>query len=48
MKSRGDFWALMFLVVALANGVFYFTSGWTTNIISQVKRCAESAYEEWH
>ncbi|KAF7183724.1 hypothetical protein CNMCM7691_004074 [Aspergillus felis] len=32
---RGDFWALMFFVVALANFFLYFTLGWTVNIIIQ-------------
>lgn len=36
MKSRGDFWSLMFFVVALANLVIYFVVGWFTTIISQV------------
>jgi hypothetical protein len=33
---RGDFWALMFFVVAIANFFLYFVIGWTVNIIIQV------------
>lgn len=36
IRSRGDFWALMFFVVALANLVIYFVVGWVTTVISQV------------
>ncbi|EEQ28875.1 multidrug resistance protein 1 [Microsporum canis CBS 113480] len=32
---RGDFWALMFFVIALANFFVYFVVGWTANIIIQ-------------
>ncbi|RYP20120.1 hypothetical protein DL765_002962 [Monosporascus sp. GIB2] len=32
---RGDFWALMFFVVALANFFLYFVLGWLANIIIQ-------------
>ncbi|KAF7114780.1 hypothetical protein CNMCM5793_000319 [Aspergillus hiratsukae] len=32
---RGDFWALMFFVVALANFFLYFVLGWTVNVIIQ-------------
>ncbi|RHZ55587.1 hypothetical protein CDV55_103963 [Aspergillus turcosus] len=32
---RGDFWALMFFVVALANFFLYLVLGWTANIIIQ-------------
>lgn len=33
--SEGDFWALMFFVVAIANFFFYFVLGVTCNMISQ-------------
>lgn len=33
---RGDFWALMFFVVALANLFIYFLLGWMANVIIQV------------
>ena len=33
--SEGDFWSLMFFVVAIANWFFYFSLGVTCNIISQ-------------
>ncbi|RYP32537.1 hypothetical protein DL767_005149 [Monosporascus sp. MG133] len=32
---RGDFWALMFFVVALANFFLYFVLGWMANVIIQ-------------
>ncbi|RYP09620.1 hypothetical protein DL764_001162 [Monosporascus ibericus] len=32
---RGDFWALMFFVVALANFFLYFVMGWLANVIIQ-------------
>lgn len=36
--SQGNFWALMFFVVALANLVLYFILGWTINLIIQVSQ----------
>jgi ATP-binding cassette, subfamily B (MDR/TAP), member 1 len=36
MTSRGDFFALMFFVVALGNLVAYAVLGWYANIVSQV------------
>lgn len=33
---EGDFWALMFFVVGIANLVIYFSIGVTCNIINQV------------
>ncbi|KAF7553108.1 hypothetical protein G7Z17_g3861 [Cylindrodendrum hubeiense] len=33
--ARGDFWALMFFVVALANFFLYFILGWSANFIIQ-------------
>lgn len=33
--SEGDFWSLMFFVVAIANWFLYFSLGWTCNVISQ-------------
>ncbi|KAF2164599.1 hypothetical protein M409DRAFT_24994 [Zasmidium cellare ATCC 36951] len=35
IRSRGDFWALMFFIIALANLVIYFIVGWSTTVISQ-------------
>ncbi|KAL9091601.1 MAG: hypothetical protein Q9159_001339 [Coniocarpon cinnabarinum] len=35
MISRGNFWALMFFVVAIANLFLYFILGWIVNIIIQ-------------
>jgi uncharacterized membrane protein YhaH (DUF805 family) len=35
--SRGDFWALMFFVVALADLVIYFAMATVCNIMSQVR-----------
>lgn len=34
--SQGDFWALMFFVVALANLALYFAMAMSCNTISQV------------
>lgn len=36
MVKRGDFFALMFFIVAIGNLFVYFTVGWFANIISQV------------
>jgi len=36
MTSRGDFWALMFFVVALVNGIGYAVFGWYCNVVAQV------------
>lgn len=33
--TQGDFWALMFFVIALANLVIYAVLGWTANVICQ-------------
>lgn len=46
IRSRGDFWALMFFVVALANLVIYFVVGWVTAIISQVSMKAMPRLDE--
>ena len=35
--SRGNFWALMFFIVAIANFLLYFAMGWIVNIIIQVR-----------
>lgn len=35
MTARGDFWALMFFVIALGNIVAYGLCGWFMNIIAQ-------------
>lgn len=37
---QGDFWALMFFVVALANFFLHFALGWCANIIIQVSAFA--------
>jgi len=34
--SKGNFFSLMFFVVALANFVAYFIAGWLANILAQV------------
>lgn len=36
MVSRGNFFALMFFVLALGVAVVYFVMGWCTNVIAQV------------
>ena len=33
---HGNFWALMFFIVAICNFVLYFGMGWTVNVIIQV------------
>jgi len=37
MTSRGDFWALMFFVIALGNILAYGLCGWFMNVIGQVR-----------
>jgi ATP-binding cassette subfamily B (MDR/TAP) protein 1 len=34
--SQGDFWSLMFFIVALGNLVVYASVGWSSNIVAQV------------
>lgn len=34
--KKGDFFALMFFVVALANLVLYMVAGWIANVMAQV------------
>ncbi|KIV81892.1 hypothetical protein PV11_04042 [Exophiala sideris] len=34
LKERGDFWSLMFFILALCVGIFYFTLGYTSNHVS--------------
>lgn len=36
LKSRGDFWSLIFFILALGVGVCYFTLGYVSNHISVV------------
>lgn len=36
MESRGNFFALMFLVMACGALLLYFVIGWTANIVAQV------------
>lgn len=38
MTNRGNFFALMFFVLALGVLVCYFVLGWTTNLVAQVCR----------
>ena len=37
MQKRGNFFALMFLVLACAALVIYFIVGWSSNVIAQVR-----------
>lgn len=34
--SEGDFWSLMFFVVAIGNLVLYTIAGWIANVMAQV------------
>lgn len=36
MRERGNFFALMFLVIACGSLVTYFTLGWASNVVAQV------------
>jgi ATP-binding cassette subfamily B (MDR/TAP) protein 1 len=36
MRTKGNFFALMFLVLAIGTFVMYFVLGWTSNIVGQV------------
>lgn len=38
--AHGDFFSLMFLVVALGNLVVYAVVGWLANVLAQVRRAA--------
>lgn len=38
MVERGDFYALMFFMVAIGNLVAYGVLGWLTNMYAQVRR----------
>lgn len=37
MVDRGDFFASMFIVLAAGCLVFYFTMGWSVNVVAQVR-----------
>lgn len=37
MRDRGDFFSLMFFVVAIVVLIVYFVLGWASNMISQVR-----------
>lgn len=36
MRTKGNFFALMFLVLGLGAFVVYFVVGWTSNVVAQV------------
>lgn len=36
MQEKGNFFALMFLVLALGCFIIYFVVGWSSNVIAQV------------
>jgi ATP-binding cassette subfamily B (MDR/TAP) protein 1 len=36
MRAKGNFFALMFLVMAIGVFVMYFAIGWTSNVVGQV------------
>lgn len=36
MQEKGNFFALMFLVLALGSFIVYFVIGWSSNVIAQV------------
>lgn len=36
MRTKGNFFALMFFVLGLGSFVVYFIIGWTSNIVAQV------------
>jgi ATP-binding cassette subfamily B (MDR/TAP) protein 1 len=36
MRAKGNFFALMFLVLAIGTFVMYFLLGWTSNVVAQV------------
>ena len=36
MRSKGNFFALMFLVIGIGALVAYFVIGWSSNVIAQV------------
>jgi ATP-binding cassette subfamily B (MDR/TAP) protein 1 len=37
MRTKGNFFALMFLVLGLGAFVIYFVVGWTSNVVAQVR-----------
>lgn len=41
MQEKGNFFALMFLVLGLDSLVVYFVIGWSSNIVAQVGRCTQ-------
>jgi ATP-binding cassette subfamily B (MDR/TAP) protein 1 len=42
LTNRGNFYALMLLVVAIINGVLYFVAGYVSNLVVQVSKSAPS------
>lgn len=38
MREKGNFFALMFLVMALGALVTYFVLGWSSNVVAQVRK----------
>jgi ATP-binding cassette subfamily B (MDR/TAP) protein 1 len=42
LTNRGNFYALMLLIVAIINGVLYFVAGYVSNLVVQVSNSASS------
>lgn len=38
MREKGNFFALMFFVIACGSLVVYFITGWTSNVVGQVSQ----------
>jgi ATP-binding cassette subfamily B (MDR/TAP) protein 1 len=46
LTNRGNFYALMLLVVAIINGVLYFVAGYVSNLVVQVSKTPSLTYCE--
>lgn len=43
---EGDFWSLMFFILAIGSFLAYFVLGWTAHVIQAVSPLTDSKFEE--